>query len=56
MRIPKELFECPNISIDCAIMEKTRKGLVIAFDTKWTDIGVGNLFGKNQIKIKMGIS
>ena len=39
-RIKKESFKnCPNISIDKAIMEKTKKGMVIPFMAGWSDIG-----------------
>ena len=31
--------KCPNISIDCAILEKTKKAKVIPFDVGWNDIG-----------------
>jgi mannose-1-phosphate guanylyltransferase len=31
--------ECPNISIDYAIMEKTDKAAVIPLETEWTDLG-----------------
>ena len=32
-------FKCPDLSIDCAIMEKTSKGLVLPLDVGWSDIG-----------------
>ena len=39
-RINKEKFiNCPNISIDKAIMEKTKIGMVIPFVAGWSDIG-----------------
>ncbi len=39
-RIKKESFKnCPNISIDKAIMEKTEIGMVIPLDAGWSDIG-----------------
>ena len=39
-RIKKESFEnCPNISIDKAIMEKTKIGMVIPLEAGWSDIG-----------------
>ena len=39
-RINKEKFkDCPNISIDKAIMEKTKIGMVIPFVAGWSDIG-----------------
>ena len=31
--------KCPNISIDCAVMEKTKKGAVLPLDANWNDIG-----------------
>ena len=39
-RMKKETFKmCPNISIDKAIMEKTKIGMVIPFEAGWSDIG-----------------
>ena len=39
-RIKKETFKnCPNISIDKAIMEKTKIGMVIPLVAGWSDIG-----------------
>ncbi len=39
-RIDKDSFaECPNISVDVAIMEKTNKGIVIPMDPGWSDVG-----------------
>ena len=34
-----EFKNCPNISIDIAVMEKTNLGTVLPLDAKWTDIG-----------------
>ena len=34
-----EFNNCPNISIDFAVMEKTKLGTVLPLDAKWTDIG-----------------
>ena len=40
VRLEKMSFEkCPNISIDCAVMEKTKKGTVLPLDANWNDIG-----------------
>ena len=40
IRLEKISFEkCPNISIDCAVMEKTKKGTVLPLDANWNDIG-----------------
>ena len=40
LRIDKNLFEkCENISIDNAVMEKTKLGVVVPIDNGWSDIG-----------------
>ena len=40
IRLEKMSFQkCPNISIDCAVMEKTKKGTVLPLDANWNDIG-----------------
>ncbi|WP_010179983.1 mannose-1-phosphate guanylyltransferase/mannose-6-phosphate isomerase [Glaciecola sp. HTCC2999] len=40
IRISKELFEqCPDDSIDYAVMEKTENAVVIPLDAKWSDVG-----------------
>ena len=39
-RIKRNSFiNCPNTSIDIAVMEKTDKGVVISLDAGWSDIG-----------------
>ncbi len=39
-RLNKDHFlKCPNLSIDCAVMEKTTKGVVLPMDVGWSDIG-----------------
>ncbi len=39
-RLDKKIFkECPNISIDVAIMEKTKVAAVVPLDSGWTDVG-----------------
>ncbi len=39
-RLEKDFFfRCPNISIDVAVMEKTKKGTVLPLDVGWTDLG-----------------
>lgn len=39
-RIQNDIFrKCPNISIDKALMEKTRLGTVISLDAGWNDLG-----------------
>ncbi len=40
LRIDKNTFQnCPNISIDNAVMERTSKGTVLPLDAGWSDIG-----------------
>ena len=40
IRISKELFEqCPDDSIDYAVMEKTDNAVVIPLDAQWSDVG-----------------
>ncbi len=40
IRIDKNIFqECPNVSIDIAVMEKTNLGTVISLDAGWNDLG-----------------
>lgn len=39
-RIDRGIFNnCPNISIDVAVMENTKKGTVLPLDVGWSDIG-----------------
>ena len=39
-RLDKDSFKnCPDISIDFAVMEKTSKGIVLPLDAGWSDIG-----------------
>ncbi len=39
-RLNSECFKkCPNISIDVAVMEKTKNGIVFPLDVGWSDIG-----------------
>ncbi len=40
IRVDKEAFcECPDESIDYAVMEKTNEGIVIPLDAGWNDVG-----------------
>lgn len=40
IRISKELFsQCPDDSIDYAVMEKTDKAVVVPMDAGWSDVG-----------------
>jgi len=39
-RMNKEIFkDCPDISFDIAIMEKTKLGIVLLLDIEWSDVG-----------------
>ena len=39
-RLDKEAFKnCPNISIDYAVMEKTKLGVVLPLNVGWSDVG-----------------
>ena len=54
-RIDSEIFdECPNLSIDVAIMEKTNLGRVIPLDVGWSDVGTWKSLWKNEKKDKSG--
>ncbi len=35
----KDFVNCPSLSIDVAVMEKTKLGLVVPLNAKWSDIG-----------------
>ena len=35
----EEFYKCPSKSIDYAVMEKTKVGVVVPFDGNWSDIG-----------------
>ncbi len=54
-RLDEKYFEvCPNMSIDNAVMENTKKGIVIPLDAEWSDIGSWNSVWKNSEKDKDG--
>jgi mannose-1-phosphate guanylyltransferase len=56
-RLDKQIFgECPNISIDYAVMEKTDKGVVLPMDVGWSDVGDWQSMWKNSQKDKHGNS
>lgn len=46
----KVMKDCPSISIDVAIMEKTKLGSVIPLDAEWSDIGTWNSLWESQRK------
>ena len=46
----KEFYNCPNISFDIAVMEKTCEGIVIPLDAEWSDIGSWSTVWQNSKK------
>lgn len=56
-RLNKQLFkDCPNISIDNAVMEITKNGFVIPLDIGWSDIGNWLSIWENSEKDQEGNS
>tara|TARA_B100000963_G_C22624921_1_gene671838 strand:+ start:1364 stop:2800 length:1437 start_codon:yes stop_codon:yes gene_type:complete len=50
-RIDKKIFiNCPNVSIDISVMEKTKEGIVIPLNAGWSDIGDWNSVWENTKK------
>ena len=50
-RLDAKYFEdCPNISIDNAVMENTNKGIVLPLDADWSDIGSWKTVWENSDK------
>jgi len=46
-RIPADIFEdCPDISVDYAVMEQTELAAVVALDVGWSDIGSWDALSK----------
>lgn len=55
LRLHEESFKsCPNISIDNAVMENTKKGIVIPLDAEWSDIGSWRSVWENSKKDENG--
>ena len=55
IRINKDAYEnCPNISIDYAVMERTSSGRVLPLNVGWNDIGSWNTIWENSQKDKHG--
>ncbi len=55
LRLDIKYFEkCPNTSIDVAVMEKTKNGLVIELKTPWSDLGNWNSIWANSKKDNFG--
>ena len=54
-RLDEKSFEnCPNISIDIAVMEKTNKGIVLPLDAQWSDVGNWKSVWENSEKDNNG--
>ena len=54
-RIDKKSFDdCPNISIDNAVMENTKKGIVLPLDADWSDVGSWKSVWENSNKDILG--
>ncbi len=54
-RIDNKSFEdCPNISIDNAVMENTKKGIVLPLDADWSDVGSWKSVWENSNKDILG--
>ena len=54
-KIDREIFNnCPNISIDKSVMEKTNLAVVMPIDIGWSDIGGWKSFWENSEKDKNG--
>lgn len=55
LRLDKEFFyQCASISIDNAILEKTKIGSVLSLDVGWSDIGSWQSLWENEDKDKDG--
>ncbi len=50
----KSFEDCPNISIDNAVMENTNKGIVLPLDADWSDIGSWKSVWENSDKDILG--
>lgn len=44
-----DFAQAPDISVDCAILEKTRKAVVVAADHGWTDLGNWDALWKRNV-------
>jgi mannose-1-phosphate guanylyltransferase / mannose-6-phosphate isomerase len=55
MRLDREAFErCPSISIDYAVMERTKRAAVVPADIGWSDVGSWSLLWERGAKDKDG--
>ncbi len=54
-RLDKDSFKkCPDVSIDIAVMEKTKKGYVLPLNAGWSDVGSWNSIWENSDKDNQG--
>ena len=54
-RLDEDSFKkCPDISIDFAVMEKTKKGYVLPLNAGWSDVGSWNSIWANSEKNEQG--
>lgn len=55
IRIKNEIFqECPSVSVDYAIMEHTKNGVVIPVTLKWSDLGCWHSLWEAKAQDSMG--
>lgn len=55
IRIDESVFkECPSISIDYAVMEKTKNAVVVPLISKWSDVGGYPSLWENSVKDSKG--
>jgi mannose-1-phosphate guanylyltransferase/mannose-1-phosphate guanylyltransferase/mannose-6-phosphate isomerase len=55
MRLDREAFEhCPSISIDYAVMEKTKRAAVVPADIGWSDVGSWSMLWERGTKDEDG--
>ncbi len=55
LRLNKASYQkCPNISIDIAVLERTKKGNVISLDVDWDDVGSWGSLSNLENKDKNG--
>ena len=55
--IPHDIFcECPDESVDYAVMEKTADAVVVGLDADWSDVGSGPPCGRSARKTSRAMS
>src|SRR5258706_15500110 len=55
LRLDKEAFaDCPAISIDYAVMERTKKAVVVPADIGWSDVGSWSMLWVSGVKDAAG--